>query len=186
MGGVILYATKYGSTRTYANWIAEATGLPAKDIRDGRVDLDTPDFFVIGLPVIYHALFQADWVRDRVEVLLRKPVILFTVSGAPAGEKLDGWIAKSLPKDFVETAYRVALMGRQDPRELDLYDRVMLIIAGLTNKDRKAGREELKGFDFMDKDSIQPVVDAVERLKRGDTPVAEDTAQPPRVVEMVR
>ena len=66
----------------------------------------------------------------------------------------------------------IALRGRQNPKDLNLWDRTMLIIGGLTNPDRKAGREELHGFDFMDRDGIRPVVDLIERCKRGQMPPA--------------
>jgi len=45
---------------------------------------------------------------------------------------------------------------------------MMLIIGGLKNPDRKAGKEELHGFDYMDKASIAPVVEAVRGLQRAE------------------
>lgn len=42
---------------------------------------------------------------------------------------------------------------------------MMLIIGGLANRDRKAGREELHGFDFMDKGSIAPIVERIAALQ---------------------
>ena len=35
----------------------------------------------------------------------------------------------------------------------------MLKIAGMFNKDPKASKEESQGFDFMDKSTIQPIVE---------------------------
>ncbi len=168
MNGAIFYATKYGSTQDYARWIAEATGLAAHDIKERCVTLDGCDFIVLGCPVIYHKLLGAKWIRQHLDTISRKPVILFTVSGAPAGKKLDGWIANSLPQDLIDRTHRFALLGRQDPMELTLLDRMMLIIGGLFNPDRKAGREELHGFDYMDKASVQPVVDLIERWRHSN------------------
>jgi len=173
--GAIFYATRYGSTQDYARWIAEATGLSAHNIKKGDVALDDCDFVVLGCPVIYHKLLGCKWIQRHLDANSHKPVILFTVSGAPAGPKLDGWIAKSLPQGLIDRAQHFALLGRQDPMELTFFDRMMLIIGGLFNPDRKAGREELQGFDYVDKASIQPVVDLIESWKRSD--VTPDTAQ---------
>ncbi|WP_306025388.1 flavodoxin domain-containing protein [Oceaniradius stylonematis] len=169
MKGAIFYATRYGSTGQYARWIAEATGLDAYDIDAGGASIGDFDFLVLGSPVIYHKLMFWKWVRRHLDTIAKKPVIVFTVSGVSAGEKLDGWIAESLPQDLIDRMHHVALRGRQDPRELTRYDRMMLIIGSLMNRDRQAAREELHGFDFMDKDSIGPVVALVERLKAGET-----------------
>ncbi|NNE80318.1 MAG: hypothetical protein HKN18_08615 [Silicimonas sp.] len=178
MSGAIFYATRYGSTRDYAHWIAKATGLEAFDMDDGAQALQRCDFVVLGCPVIYHKLLGSKWIRRHLDEISRKPVILFTVSGAMADAKLDGWIANSLPQNLIDHAHHFALGGRQNPKELTLFDRTMLIVGGLFNPDRKAGREELKGFDFMDKASIQPVVDLIERWKSGEAakaPPGHDT-----------
>lgn len=180
MTGAIFYATRYGSTGQYARWIAEAVGLSAYDVRDSGADPAYFEFLVLGCPVIYHKLMVSKWVARHHDAISGKPVVLFTVSGAPAGKKLDGWIADSLPHDLIRRMHHVALRGRQDPKELNWFDRIMLIIGGLKNPDRQAGREELHGFDFMDKDSIQPVVDLIEALKgEGDAARPHEIAGAP-------
>ena len=95
-----------------------------------------------------------------------KPIILFTVSGAPAGKKLDGWIANSnLPKSFISAVKHVALRGRQKPEELTWFDRLMLIIGAMKNPDPVASKQELHGFDFMDKSSIDPIIKLIAELQ---------------------
>ena len=141
MNGAIFYATRYGSTGDYARWIAQATGLPTHDINAGDADPADFRFLVLGSPVIYHKLLFSKWVARHRDAIASKPVILFTVSGAPAGAKLDGWIADSLPQDLIRRMHHVALLGRQDPNELTWIDRIMLIIGGQkTATDRRGVR----------------------------------------------
>ena len=158
MNGAVLYATKYGSTAEYAAWIGEATGLPVFDVRKDRVDPGAFDFLVLATPVIYYKLLITDWVRRHLRDLDGKPIVMVTVSGAPPGPKLDAWVGDSLPREFVSRVTHIALRGRQRPRELSWYDRMMLIIAAWKNPDPVASREEREGFDYMDRDSIAPVV----------------------------
>ena len=95
-----------------------------------------------------------------------KPMILFTVSGAPEGDKLNRWIANSdLPKNFISEMKHVALQGRQIPKELTWYDWIMLRIGAMKNKDPQARKEELEGFDYMDKASIQLIIELVQQFK---------------------
>lgn len=165
MNGAIFYASKYGSTREYAQWISEATGLPVYDVDALGADPTAFDFLVLGSPVIYYKLIFSEWVKRHLDALQTKPIILFTVSGAPAGAKLSGWIADSLPKALTSRMHHFALRGRQIRKELTWYDWTMLTIAGLKNQDRQAAREERQGFDYMDRDSIQPVVDLIKELQ---------------------
>ena len=165
MNGAILYASKYGSTHEYADWIADATGLPIYEMKAHDADPAGFDFLVLGSPVIYYKLIAAKWMQRHLNTILDKPTVLFTVSGAPAGKKLEGWIADCLPLGLPQHMHHVALRGRQVPKDLTWFDRIMLIIGGLMNRDRKAGREERQGFDFMDKSSIAPVVALVQQLQ---------------------
>jgi len=151
MKGVVFYASKYGSTAQCTKWIAETTGLPVFDIKGYISDLSNFDFFVLDNPIIYYKLLNRKWLRKHWSILENKPIILFTVSGAPAGEKLNDWIANSdLPNELISKMKHFALRGRQIPKELTLYDRIMLKIGGLKNPDPIARKEELYGFDYMD------------------------------------
>ena len=165
MNGAIFFESKYGSTEQYANWIGEATDLPVFNVKDANADPSKYDFLVLGCPIIYYKLLNRKWMKRNLANLENKPVILFTVSGAPGGAKLDAWIGDSLPKHLISKIKHVALRGRQKPSELTRWDRMMLIIAAMKNKDPQARKEELEGFDYMDKSSIEPIVKMVEQFQ---------------------
>lgn len=168
MNGAIFFSSKYGSTAQYAEWIGEATGLPRFDVDDTSANPSQYDFLVLGSPIIYHKVMFHKWVKKNLASIETRPTILFTVSGAPAGSKLDGWIADSLPQKLISQMEHVVLLGRQNPKELTWWDRMMLIIGGLKNPDRQAGKEELEGFDFMDKASIEPLVKLVQQFQASE------------------
>ena len=165
MKGAIFFSTKYGSTAQYANWIGEAIGLPVFNVKDAEADLSTYDFLILGSPIIYYKLSIHKWVKRRLQSIESKPIIFFSVSGAGAGPKLDGWIADSLPENLISKLNHIALRGRQIPEQLTWYDRMMLKIGALTNKDPQARKEELEGFDYMDKSSIEPILKLVEQFQ---------------------
>jgi menaquinone-dependent protoporphyrinogen IX oxidase len=166
MNGAIFFSSKYGSTAQYAHWISQATGLPVYDVKYNNADLSEYDFLILGSPIIYYKLSIHKWVKRHLVRLAYKPIIFFSVSGAAAGSRLDGWIADSLPEDFISRMYHVALRGRQIPKQLTWYDQMMLKIGALANKDPEARKQELEGFDFMDKSSIEPILKLVEQLQQ--------------------
>ncbi len=165
MKGAIFFSSKYGSTEQYANWVAEATGLPVFDVKDVNADPTKYDFLILGSPIIYYKLLIRKWVKRHLANIENKPIIFFSVSGAPAGEKLNGWIADSLPEHFILRMNHIALRGRQIPKELTFYDWIMLKIAALANKDHEARKQEFEGFDFMDKSSIEPIVSLAQQFQ---------------------
>jgi menaquinone-dependent protoporphyrinogen IX oxidase len=171
MNAAIFFSSKYGSTEQYANWIGEATALPVFDVKDNNADPSKYDFLILGSPIIYYKLSIHKWVKKHLSIIGDKPLIFFSVSGAGAGPKLDGWIGDSLPQSLISKMKHVALRGRQIPAELTWFDRMMLIMAGSFNTDRVAGKEELKGFDYMDKESIEPILKLIRQLKHSEVPV---------------
>ena len=167
MNGAIFFSSKYGSTAQYANWIAEGAGLPVFDVKNNSADLSQYDFLVLGSPIIYYKVYNHKWLKNNLASFENKPVIFFTVSGAPAGAKLDKWIADCLPVNFISQVKHIALRGRQKPQELTWWDWLMLKIAALKNKDPEARKQEFEGFDFMDKSSTEPIIRLVQQLLSG-------------------
>ncbi len=173
MNGAIFFASKYGSTAKYAGWIAGDTGLPTH-YADGIItNPDELDFLVLVSPIYYYKPLMLDWINRNSPIIERKPIVFVTVSGAPPGAKLDGWLRECLPPEFLSHIKHVALQGRQDPKDLGWVHWIMLKIAALFNRDRQAAKEEAQGFDYMDRDSIVPAVALIEELKaRGATEAA--------------
>jgi len=63
----------------------------------------------------------------------------------------------------------VALRGRLDPKEISWWVRLILKIGAWKNDDPEAKKQELKGFDFMDKSGIEPIKELVQQFLSGET-----------------
>ena len=169
MNGAIYFSGKYGSTAQYANWIGEATGLPVYDVNEENADPAKYDFLILGSSVIICKLTIRKWVKQNLGTIDNKPVILFTVSRAPAGSELDAWIADSLPESFTSKMQHVALRGKLDPNELSWWVRLILKIGTCKNDDPEAKKQELKGFDFMDKSAVEPIKKLIQQFQPRET-----------------
>lgn len=164
MNGAIFFSGQYGSTAQYADWIGEANSLPVFDVNDANADPSKYDFLILGSSVIIHKLKIRKWVKRNLARIENKPIILFTVSGAKAGPKLDGWIADSLPDNLISQMEHVALRGRLDHKEISWWVKLTLKIGAWKNDDPEAKKQELEGFDFMDKSGIEPIQGLVQKL----------------------
>lgn len=158
MKGAIFFSGQYGSTEQYAKWIAEETGLPIFDASRSSQDPSEFDFLVIGTSVIVYKLSIRHWIQSNYDAIRSKPTVMFTVSGASAGPKLDAWIAQSLPSSLVSTLHHVALRGRMNPKALNWWTRLFMMIGAWKNNDPQARKEELEGFDYVEKAGIEPIV----------------------------
>ncbi|WP_321491182.1 flavodoxin domain-containing protein [uncultured Hyphomonas sp.] len=164
MKGAIFYSGQYGSTAQYADWISEATGLPVFNAKRANADPADFDFVVLGSSVIIYKLTIRKWVARHLPNLLNRPVLIYTVSGAAPGPKLDGWVHDSLPTSLVSHAERFAFQGRLDINSVGWWTRTVLKIGAMMNKDPEGRKDELHGFDYMDKSAIDPLVARIHEL----------------------
>ena len=167
LNGAIIFSGRYGSTAQYSRWISEATDLPVFHIDDAGANPSNYDFLVLGSSVVFFKATIRRWVKANWPALQGRPLILFTVSGAPPGPKLDRWIANSFPEEVLARVEHVALRGRLMHEDVSWWLRVLLRIGALFNRDPEARKEEMHGFDYVDRSSIEPIVTAVRRYQSG-------------------
>ncbi|MEZ4584788.1 MAG: flavodoxin domain-containing protein [Gemmatimonadales bacterium] len=171
--GAIIYSGRYGSTAQYASWIGEETGLPSFPIDDPRADPSRFDFVVLGSSVIFYRATIRKWVKANWPALAGRPLVLFTVSGAGPGPKLEGWVAKSFPPEIHARMEHVGLRGRLRHQDVSWWLRLMLRIGALMNSDPDASKDEKYGFDYMDRSTIAPIVGLVRSIRSsGGSPPA--------------
>ncbi len=168
MKGAIFYSSRYGSTEQYANWIGEATGLPVFNVKDVKADPGNYDFLILGSSLILFRLIFRKWVKANLSDLEGRAKILFSVSGAGPGPKLDRWVAASLPESLLSKMDHVALRGRMDPKKLPWGLRQIMRIGALINPDSQASKEERGGFDYVDKSTIEPILKLVEQFQSSE------------------
>lgn len=170
MNGAIFFSGKYGSTEQYANWIGDATGFPVFDIKDPNADPSKYEYLVLGSSIHYFKLSNRKWVSTNLPMLKGRSKILFSVSGAGPSAKLNRWVVNSLPSKLFSQMEHVALGGRLDHSKVSWWIRLMLWIGSLINPDPSASKEERYGFDHVDKDSIEPILELVRQFKQSKVP----------------
>ena len=168
MNGAIFFSSRYGSTEQYANWIGEATGLPVFHVDDANADPTKYDFLILGSALIFFRLIIRKWVKANLTDLKGRSKILFSVSGAGPGPKIDRWATASLPESLLSKMNHVALRGKMDHSKLSWGMKQVMRMGALFNPDRQASRDERHGFDYMDKSSIEPILRLVEQFQSSE------------------
>jgi menaquinone-dependent protoporphyrinogen IX oxidase len=124
MEGLIIYISKYGSTRQYANWLANELDIPVvAENQATEEQLLTAEYLVIGTSVFYGRLRIKKWLRKNEEKIRNKKLFLFIVNAAePAEEsKRTKFVRDSVPDEIRAQCEVFFLPGRL------IYDRISLV-----------------------------------------------------------
>lgn len=168
MKAAILYTGKYGSTKKYAYWINEHTYFPVFDLGKENPNPDDYDLIILGSSIISMRPTIRQWLKKNWNRLKEKPVLFFTVSGAaPDDPDLQKWLDKSLGREILDQLHHVPLRGRLLHKDLPWWIRGMLKMASRVEKNPEIKKRMAEGFDYMDKQSIVPILDWVETKQDG-------------------
>lgn len=165
MKGKVLFVSKYGSTRQYAEWISEETGFPVVDLlKDKTPDLTDIDVVIIGGWIMADRMRSSSWIRKNMDVLLKKKVILFSTSGSkPTKELKRKYLEGSIPRELRNHADYYPLHGRFNKEELNFLDRKMIGAASKLFKDDELVKELTAGIDGLRKENLNDLLNEVRR-----------------------
>lgn len=179
MKAAILYSGKYGSTRKYAYWINEHNSFPVFDLAKERPNLEEYDLLILGSSIIAMKPTIQKWLKAHWPIIRSKSIMLFTVSGTEPGHpNLQEWLNQSLSPEMLQSMHCVALRGRLALQELPWWLRLSMKLAARVEKDPETKKRMAEGFDYMDKSSIEPILQWIsntiktEKLKIGEPQLA--------------
>ncbi len=165
MKGLIVYKSKYGSTRQYAQWISEELNFDIADIKGFDAGLlESYDVVIIGSHIIGGKIMIAEWIATHEQLLQGKPLYFFTVSGTPPQNKsLFELYKESVSDSLQKRAQFFAFHGKMRYDELDRIDKVTMNMGVLMSR-KSADRDAMrKGYDHVKKKAIFGLVNAVKK-----------------------
>lgn len=164
MKGLIIYATCYGSTKQYADWIIEETGYEAKSYKDVTdEELSAYDKIVIGSWVLANKLFLSKWIEEKKELLKNKEVVFYSVSGADPNDKSIAKVFKdSIDEKLYENAKCYRFGGRRETKKMSGFHKFMMFIATTFIEKDKDKKEEMKRYtDNVYRAYINPLIEQI-------------------------
>ncbi|HVS92750.1 MAG TPA: flavodoxin domain-containing protein [Mucilaginibacter sp.] len=160
MKGMVIYKGKYGATAQYAEWIAEALYLPVYDLDKQFIEQpESRDTVIIGSPVYIGKLLIKNWLVKNKGLLKDKKILLFVVCGS-AGDKhqQDQVIKQNLPEWLAKSAEIYFLPGKVDMRKLSWWDRFLIKMAALVQKDPTKRQAMRRGYDAVKREHINDLI----------------------------
>lgn len=124
MKTVVIYKTKYGSTKQYAEWIAEDLNCEAVDAKNMKIsDLEGYDTIIYGGGLYAEVINGVSLITKNVDKLKDKKIIIFTTGITPSEvhEYYDGEVIEKNFKNGVPENVKIFnFLGKMKQDELSL------------------------------------------------------------------
>ncbi len=170
---IVIYKSKYGSTKRYAQWIAEEVGADIFPLNQIKLrDLEKYDTIVYGGAVYAVGMLGISALRNSFSKLAGKKVVVFSVGASPAyPEAMASIQANNFSDAMKENVHFFHLRGGFDYTKLNWLDRTLMMLLKLKiqrkSEDLRTGDE--KGMlaacqtpaDWTKKEAIKPIVECI-------------------------
>ena len=171
MNAIVIYKTKYGSTKTYAEWIAEELGCEAYDVKKVKADdLLAYDTIVYGGGLYAETINGVNFITKNIEKLAGKKVIVYSTGITPlyCREYYDKMVMeKNFKGDIKEKVKVYNFLGKMIIEELSLPHRAALktLKKIMSGKENPTEMEKMlidlceASGDFSDKAAIAELIE---------------------------
>lgn len=184
----VIYYSKHGAAKQYAEWIAEETGA---DLFDGEKtsyrDLEPYDVLIFGGGIYSGGIRGRDFIRKGMrKKFAGKLVLAFGVGIAVDSEE------NRLQADQINFQKRMVVIpcwyfpGKYDPAQITGFDSQVMKMTKkmIEGGDANAFGRTLLGYiengcDLIDRSRIEPMVETVRGILRDDTVTRQSQIAPP-------
>jgi len=170
---VVIYKTKYGSAKQYAQWIAEELGADLFENSEISVSkMAEYDTIIYGGSLYAVGILGISLIKQNFDRLKNKKVIVFSVGASPAHEKAMNHIKDhNFTPEMKEKVKYFHLRGAFDYNKLNpLHKFMMWLMKKMIERKKPENRTKdetglLDSFseptDFKSKENIIPIVESV-------------------------
>lgn len=170
---IVIYKTKYGSTKAYAEWIAEELGCEAVNVKDIKADeLSKYNTIVYGGGLYAEVINGVSLITKNFEKLKDKKIVIYTTGITPleCREYYDKLvIEKNFKPEMLEKIKVFNFMGKMIIDELSIPHKMALkaLKKIMSDKQNPTEMEKLlislceKSGDFSDRNQIKELVEYI-------------------------
>lgn len=147
MEGIILYQSRYGATKKYAQWISEETDLPCVETKRAKIaDVQQCDTIVLGGGIYASGIAGLSFLKKHIGRLKGKKILVFCVGASPYDEKAFQEIVVHNMKDELAGIPCFYCRGAWDMDAMNVIDR------NLCRMLRKAvAKKEPSGYEIWER-----------------------------------
>ena len=140
MNGIILYQSKYGATKKYAQWLSEKTGFPCVETKQAKTaNVQIYDTLLLGGGIYASGIAGLSFLKKNIKNLQGRKIIVFCVGASPYEEKAYREIVARNMKDELSDIPCFYCRGAWDMEAMSIVDRNLcsLLRKAVAKKDPK-------------------------------------------------
>ena len=172
MKGIILYSSKYGATKRYAEWLAEETGFDCVETKKAKIeDVKQYDTILLGGGIYASGIAGLSFLKKNIAQLREKKVIVFCDGASPYEERAFQQIVAHNLKDSLAGLPCFYCRGAWDPDAMSLADRTLCrmlqkAVAKKKPEDCEIWEKALleagdQKHDWTDRSYLAPILEAI-------------------------
>ena len=172
MKGIILYTSKYGATKRYADWLAEETGFDCIETKMARIEnVKQYDTVVFGGGIYASGISGISFLKKNMPHLQGKKVIIFCDGASPFEEKAFQQIVEHNLKGSLAGLPCFYCRGGWDPDAMSFVDRNLCKMLQKAVAKKKPENCEVwekalmeagdTKHDWTDRSYISPILEAI-------------------------
>ena len=126
MTGIILYQSKYGATKKYANWLSEETGFSCIETKKASVsEIANYDVIILGGGVYASGIAGLSFLKKNIDALNGKKIVVFCCGASPYEEEAFKEVVKHNMKDKLEEVPCYYCRGAWDMDSMSFTDKTL-------------------------------------------------------------
>lgn len=173
MNAIVIYKSKYGSTKAYAEWIAEALGCTAVEAKGVKAaDLAGYDTIIYGGGLYAEMIAGVSLITKNFDALKEKKLVVFTTGLTPLDcrDYYDKMVVeKNFKPHMMEKIKVFNFLGKMIIEELSLPHKAAIVALKkiMSGKENPSEMEKLliklcdESGDFTDRAAIADLIDYV-------------------------
>ena len=173
--GVILYQSKYGATKKYADWLIEETGFDCVETKNAKVvNLQEYDVIILGGGVYASGIAGLQFLKKNIGQLADKKIVVFAVGASPYDEKAIQQIRELHFKNELSNIPLFYCRGAWDEEKMKFVDRTLCnmlkkAVAKQNSEEYEPWQKALMGAvgqkcDWTNKSYLEPLLKYIQKL----------------------
>jgi ubiquinone/menaquinone biosynthesis C-methylase UbiE len=163
---LIVYQSKYGSTKQYAECIHKDIPSQMADAEKcNALEFTKYDVIIFGGYIRTGRIVIAPVIIENWNAIKGKNVVLFTTSGTPPEHpNIRKIYNANLPQEIRREIKYFPLRGRMVRKDLSSYDESLVAVGRMMEKDETLKRFMTEDFDDVKPENIFPVLEYIKAL----------------------
>lgn len=173
--GIILYQSKYGATKKYAEWLTQETGYAYIETKAAKVaNLQNYDVIILGGGVYASGIAGLQFLKKNIKQLANKKIAVFAVGASPYDEKAIAQIRELHFKNELNNIPMFYCRGAWNEEKMRFADRTLCKL--LQKTVAKQNPEEYEPWqkalmcavgqkcDWTEKSYLEPLLEYIQSL----------------------